>query len=70
MERVIRDDTVVSINTRVATVPFRGRDFTCCIHSDLPGKTYILNEATHADQVAGSVEAMKSVKAAIEKSKE
>lgn len=37
MKKVIETDMVTSIKGNEAKVPFEGRTFTCCIHSDLPG---------------------------------
>ena len=34
--KVVASEMVTSINGNEAKVPFGGRPFTCCIHSDLP----------------------------------
>lgn len=69
MSKVIKEDTVVSVRGSLATVPFNGRPFTCCIHSDLPGRIPVSKIPWVLTQSLGSVEAMKSVKAAIEEAK-
>lgn len=63
VDQVIKDDTVISINENVATVPFRGRPFTMCIHSDLPGKyTYPdIRHATYVGRGRGSHDIGKSL---------
>ena len=68
VEQVITDDTVISINDKVATVPFRGRPFTMCLHSDLPGSCIAQSAQTWLT-MAAAVEAMASVKAAVEEAK-
>lgn len=37
MDKVIATGNVTSITGNEATVPFGGKGFTCCVHSDLPG---------------------------------
>lgn len=37
MDKVIATESVTAITGKEAKVPFAGRPFTCCIHSDLPG---------------------------------
>lgn len=53
MDMIIKTDQVIDINGKEATVPFNGRGFTCCIHSDLPG----------------ALESMKIVRAAVDAAK-
>ncbi|KIW64879.1 hypothetical protein PV04_07183 [Phialophora macrospora] len=50
MDKVMATEKVTSIHGNEATVPFAGRGFTCCVHSDLPG----------------SLECMRSVRAAVD----
>ena len=55
MMKVIASDNVTSIKGNEAKVPFNGRTFTCCIHSDLPGAVEAMTHVrTAVNQTASS----------------
>lgn len=48
MDKVISTEMVTAITGKEAKVPFQGRPFTCCIHSDLPGAVEAMTYARNA----------------------
>jgi len=48
MDKVIATEMVTAITGKEAKVPFGGRPFTCCIHSDLPGAVDAMTYARNA----------------------